>query len=87
MEAFMAGGAGIERSPEHYIDFREVAPSMLADAASKLSDGDPVPEADLRSVGRVPADLRMLPIVSRRGEGTMLVDAKSGQPLRVLSEP
>src|SRR5690606_37388780 len=32
MEEFMAGGAGIERSPKYYVDFEKVAPYILAEA-------------------------------------------------------
>lgn len=37
VEEFMAGGAGIERTPRHYQDFETVAPEILANAGADLT--------------------------------------------------
>jgi hypothetical protein len=84
MEAFMAGGAGIERDPAHYLDYAAIAPQLLQSSHALAAD-DAVSAADLRATGRARQALRWLPIVSRRGSGTMLVDAADGTPLRTLA--
>ena len=66
IDEFMAGGAGIERSPKYYMDFSEIAPAIL-DAARNTSVSAP-----------------QMPIVSRRGEGVVLIDAESAAPKKVL---
>lgn len=82
IDEFMAGGAGIERAPKHYLDFSDVAPDMLRTAAQSVTDDRRVPDADIRATKRTHDQLRSVPIVSRRGEGRMLVDATTGEPLR-----
>ena len=83
IEEFMAGGAGIERSPKYYLDFGDVAPEMLRTAAQPLTEDRRVPDADIRATKRTHDQLRSVPVVSRRGEGRMLVDATNGRPVRV----
>jgi len=85
IEEFMAGGAGIERSPKDYIEFAEVAPEMLRTAARPATDAGRVPAADIRATRSTLERLQVVPIVSRRGEGRMLVDATSGRPERVIA--
>ena len=87
IEAFMAGGAGIERTPEHYLDFSEVAPALLKASAQPITGADQIDEADLRATKKTREQLRTAPIISRRGEGRMLVDTSSGQPLRTIARP
>ncbi|WP_202840047.1 hypothetical protein [Luteimonas saliphila] len=84
IDEFMAGGAGVERSPKYYLDFAEVAPEMLRKAA-RPDAGAGLPITDRRDVGATPDDLRLVPIVSRRDEGRMLVDATSGRPVRTIT--
>lgn len=74
MDSFMSGGAGIERSPKYYLDFDQIAPELLASALA---------QADAPTGNGKP----WVPIVSRRGEGRMLVDPTSGRPVRVLAPP
>lgn len=83
IEAFMAGGAGIERSPGYYRPYTELAPALLS-AGTPLSQA--VPARDLRAAGGERGALREVPIVSRRGEGVMLIDA-AGLPRRVMATP
>lgn len=79
MEAFMAGGAGIERSPQRYLPIETVAPDLLRTAGDVPST---VPEADIRRTGRAREALRSVPVVSRRGDGLMLIDPADAHPLR-----
>ena len=82
IEEFMSGGAGIERTPKHYLDFSEVAADMLRTAAQPVTADSRVTEADLRATQRRREQLRLVPVVSRRGEGRLLVDADTARPLR-----
>lgn len=84
IEEFMAGGAGIERSPKYYVDFGEVAPAMLHGVARPLSDDDGVSDRDVSASGGMRDALRLVPIVSRRGEARMLVQAENMSPVRVI---
>lgn len=83
IEAFMAGGAGIERSPKHYLDFDSIAPELLRNA-QPVQGAAHIDDDDVQKTGRSREQLRRMPIVSRRGEGVVLIDARSGQPLRTV---
>ncbi len=72
MEAFMAGGAGIERSPERYKPYEEVAPRILARSQRHAED----------KMGT--QALRIAPIVSRRAESQLLIDATSAMPVQTV---
>lgn len=67
IDEFMAGGAGIERSPKYYMSFEEIAPAILETARQNSSSP---PE---------------MPIVSRRGEGKVLVHPVTAEPLRIVA--
>lgn len=69
IDEFMAGGAGIERSPKYYVDFAVIAPLIL-DAQAQRQDATRSPT---------------FPIVSRRGEGVMIIDAATAAPVTVSS--
>ena len=77
MEEFMAGGPGLERTPRHYIDFAEVT-AELVDSSRPALDSDICESA----ANGKPEDVRWVPVVSRRGEGRMLIDGQTAQPLR-----
>ncbi len=84
MEEFMAGGAGIERTPKHYQDLSTVAADILR--SSKTVENVPtVDPGIIRKTGRTVAELRLVPIVSRRGEGVLLIDASTAEPLHTVS--
>ena len=70
IDEFMAGGAGIERSPKYYMDFEDVSAQILEAAR-------PAPAGE--GAGRV------MPVVSRRGEGEMLIDGNTALPDRVMT--
>lgn len=80
---FMAGGAGIERSPKYYTDYASVAPDLLRNATA-VADDPAVDDRQIEKTGLSRAQLRATSIVSRRGEGIMLLDARTGAPLRTL---
>lgn len=82
MEEFMAGGPGLERTPRHYIDFAEVAPKLIGHS-SPLPHGD-LSENAINANGASPGGVRWVPVVSRRGEGRMLIDAQTARPLRTV---
>lgn len=84
MEAFMAGGAGIERNPRYYLPYEQVAPDVLATGSQPL-DSKVIPHHLVDATGRRPAQLRAVPVASKRASGTMLVDATSGEPLRAVA--
>lgn len=84
IEDFMAGGAGIERSPKHYMDYGRVAPAIL-DTSGPMDDAVATHDSDVRRTGAHLSQLRRVPIVSRRGEGIMLIDAETARPLRTLT--
>jgi hypothetical protein len=71
MEEFMAGGPGIERTPKYYMPLEDVAADILEHA-------EPAPDA--RDTHR------LMPIVSRRGEGWLLIHAPSALPDRVVTQ-
>ncbi len=84
LQEFIAGGAGIERSPKYYQDFSKIAPEILLtskplDKAARIGGSGP------RDTNRSPELLRAAPIVSRRGEGQLLIDARDGRPSRTKS--
>lgn len=86
IEEFMAGGAGIERSPKYYQTFAKVAPEIL-ERSSAAGNEEQIPDSDVRASGLPRAQLRTLPVVSRRGEGVMLIRAENATPVRVSSLP
>jgi hypothetical protein len=84
LEDFMAGGAGIERTPKYYLDFAVVAPRIL-EASHALPSADGVTDDEVRATGHARAQLRWMPIVSRRASGTLLIDANTAMPLHTLA--
>lgn len=56
IEEFMAGGAGIERSPKYYLDFSLVAPTILQSAQATSTDLVEMPIISRRGEGIVRID-------------------------------
>lgn len=83
MDEFMAGGAGIERSPKYYFAFERMAPALLA-AAKPVQGNAAIPEGAVRATGLPAAQLRYVPVGSTRGYGTLLLDAATGRPVATL---
>lgn len=73
IEDFMAGGAGIERSPRYYQPYAVLAPLLLEAARRGSATGPALAEGELA-----------MPIVSRRGEGILVMDGQDASPLRTL---
>lgn len=69
IEEFMQGGAGIERSPKYYQDFTTLAPHILASASSGAGSGGVL--------------VLTHPIVSRRGEATLIIEPETAMPIKV----
>jgi len=84
LKEFMAGGAGIERTPRYYMDFEAVASDLLRNAKPVVGDSG-ISDAQVRSTGLTRQQLRATSIISRRGEGTMLLDTRTGKPLRTIA--
>lgn len=84
IEAFMKGGAGIERSPRHYRDFSDVAPDLLRNSRSIEQLSAQLPADVERASGN--SNLRAVTLMSRRGEGILLVDPHDAQPVRTIRE-
>ncbi len=84
MQEFMAGGAGIERSPKYYLPFEQIAPALLQ-GASPVEGVDAISDAAVEATGRTRQQLRHAPIGSTRGYGTVLLDAATGQPRATLA--
>jgi hypothetical protein len=77
IDEFMAGGAGIERSPKYYMAFDRIASDILKNSRPI----DAKQSTDPKGL----ADLRLFPIASRRGEGNMLVSGRTAEPVRAIA--
>jgi hypothetical protein len=82
MFAAIAGGTDIDRLPKYYVPFERAAPGLLQHA---LPVDASIPSADIRSVGKPPGEMRILPITSSRGDARILIDAATARPLRVIA--
>ncbi len=84
MDEFMAGGAGIERSPKYYQEFSQIAPEILR-VAKPLDNATTIENSVERDTDRASDQLRAAPIVSSRGEGILLIDASDGSPVQTTA--
>ena len=84
MSEFMTGGAGVERSPKYYFNYAQIVPELLR-ASRKLKENKSIPASAAKAVGLPPQQVRWVPIVSTRGEGIVLIDARTGKPLQVMA--
>lgn len=73
IEDFMAGGAGIERSPRYYQPYATLAPVLVNAARRQGIDHASIAEGEVA-----------MPIVSRRGEGVLVIDAGDATLKRTL---
>jgi hypothetical protein len=83
MDRFIAGGPGIERLPQLFVDYARVAPELLR-RSQPVQGTREITDADVRATGLTREQLRWVPIASSRDEGSLLLDARTGQPLRTL---
>ena len=81
MFAAIAGGTDIDRLPKYYVPYASAAPALLLRARPLDAR---VADTDVQDTGRQRGQLRALPVTSSRGDATMLVDAATGEPLRVV---
>ena len=91
MFSSIGGGKDVDKLPKYYADFAKSAPDLLKHAkpidALKITDEsgrDQLAEA-IRKTGEAPQDLVWVPLMARKANLTMLLDAKSGQPLRAVA--
>jgi len=84
MSEFIAGGAGIERSPKYYLDLSVIAPELLR-TAQDVRNNKAITESAIRATGLAAGQLRWVPIVSTRGEGVALLDARTAEPLKTVA--
>lgn len=71
--ATMASGIDLDKMPERYVDYAQVAPSLLAAA-------QPVDPARARAAG-INHPVKQATLLTARGEGVMWLDAATGKPL------
>lgn len=88
--AFAAfGGGGIQHFPRYYVPYADKSTEVLA-AARPLSELQPLPadlpvlQAYLATAGRSLEQLRCLPVSAKRVTMTAIIDARSGELLKML---
>ncbi len=89
----MAGSSGrdIQHMPERYLPYTDVAAKIAgrAQPLKVLSDSSPAAaemlQKRLRKLDRTEESVTYVPIISRRGRATMLLDAKTGEVLGPLA--
>jgi len=87
MLSAFTGGEDIQDMPERYVPYAQVAPALLKSSAPASiatvpgSDDARALAQGLSSAGRKASDVNLLLLMSARGSGSMLVDAKTGEPL------
>lgn len=84
IKAFMAGGAGIERSPQHYVPFEDVSGALLQ-ASKPVAAVHGIPRDAILSTGLPATQLRYVPAASTRGSGIAILDARTGRPIETLA--
>ncbi|MEL1265966.1 hypothetical protein [Pseudoxanthomonas putridarboris] len=77
--AFMSTGVDLDKLPRYYVAYTGIAPELLSHAEDPWRS-----ESGEIAGGKVP--LRKVPVVSRYNTGWMLVDARTGRPVRVMVE-
>lgn len=83
----------LERLPAHYGPYADQRDRILKAAEPAVPASLPkwLPAASLTSAiaetGRPAAELRVIPIQSARAASTLLIDAKTAQPVRTLTPP
>lgn len=84
MSALFAGGTGIERSPRWYFEYAEIA-NEIARRSRRLDEGPDIPPDVLEGTGVPAIHLRWHPVASRFSQARMLIDARDGSPIRVVT--
>lgn len=80
-------GKDVQLFPRYYVPYQSKAKDALKHARpiALLEQRDPATVKEmLASTGRAADSLRFLPLRYRRGEGAVVIDAASGEPVRIL---
>lgn len=84
-------GKDVQLLPERYVDYEKVAPNLIAREipatlfAARSGEHGAVVDRFLTSNDVSEGDVAALPIMSRRGSATMMVNAKTGAPLGIIA--
>lgn len=87
MLSAFSGGEDVQDMPERYVPYAQVAPDLLkssapaTEATAPGSDDARALAAGLAAAGRKADEVSLLLLMSSRGSGSMLVDARTGEPL------
>ncbi len=87
------GGKGVQHLPKYYVPYAEARTQALGQSqpVQKLLKGDThfskQLEKHIAETGRKAADLNYLPLQTRRGWGAVLMDAKTGDMVKLLPPP
>lgn len=87
MLSAFTGGDDVQDMPERYVPYAQVVPALLKSSApaslATVPDTDDARalSAGLSAAGRQASDVSLLLLMSSRGSGSMLVDARTGEPL------
>lgn len=85
------GGKDLEVLPQYYVEYAHVAKALLQkakplEAIPARDDESRIKlEAGIRATGKTAAALLWLPVVARKQDLVMLVDAETGTPLRAVA--
>jgi hypothetical protein len=86
----LSGGADVHQLPEYYVDYVNLRADALQRArpADVLATFNVGREADIASAvastGKAAADVKFLPLRGRKFDLTVLLDAKTGDVLKVV---
>jgi len=89
MSAF--AGKDIDRQPQYFVPYAQVTETLLAhsrplnEIMAKSAKYTTLVQNFLSAQGTSAADYRVLPVQSRKSDYSMLVSAKTGQPLAALA--
>ena len=89
----LKGGKGVQHLPKYYVPYAESRTKALGQSRplDTLLKGDAKfsrqLEKHIAETGRKAADLKYLPLQTRRGWGAVLVDAKTGDMVKLLPPP
>lgn len=85
-------GKDLDRMPKYYAAFEAGAGELLKHSvpvenfAARLKNDDASKfSAAIRESRRIPTDMRVSPIVSSRGNASMLIDAEDGSPVKPVA--
>jgi len=87
----IGGGKDVDKLPKYYVDYAKAAPGLLA-RAKDVDALKPVDESEratlasaIEKTGEKSDQIVWVPVVARNGSLVMLLDRKSGAPLRAVA--